>query len=95
MLKTGVIQEANQPAQTCLPHEHLKSMIGRAEIIGAYFVGGAGGIVIDRSGDVWFANVSASNTITELVGVAKGPQFFPCSYFTDTSCPQFQGGGNW
>ncbi len=51
-------------------------------------------IAIDAFGNVWVTNWG-SGTITELVGLTTGPQFFPCSYFTDTSCPQFQGGGNY
>ncbi len=33
-------------------------------------------IAIDGSGNVWVTNLS-SNTVTELVGVAKGPQYWP------------------
>ena len=52
------------------------------------------GIAIDASGNVWVTNY-AGDTISDVVGVTTGPQYFPCSYFTDTSCPQFQGGGNY
>ena len=52
------------------------------------------GIAIDASGNVWVENYGDS-TLTEIMGVATGPQYFPCSYFTSTTCPQFQGGGNW
>ena len=51
------------------------------------------GIAIDNEGNVWVAN-SADGILTKIPFVAKGPQYFPCSHFTDTSCPQFQGGGN-
>ena len=45
------------------------------------------GIAIDKSGNVWVTNGS-SNNVTELVGVATGPQYWPYSG------PQFPGGGN-
>ncbi len=62
--------------------------------IGTYNVGTRpAGIAIDASGNVWVSNEGSSN-VTKLMGITTGPQYFPCSYFTDTSCPQFQGGGN-
>lgn len=45
--------------------------------LAAYIVGkDAIDIQIDSSGNVWVVNMS-SNTVTELVGVAKGPQYWP------------------
>jgi streptogramin lyase len=56
--------------------------------IGTYPVGNApDGIAIDAAGNVWVVNVS-DGMVTKLVGVTKGPQFFP---YTG---PQFPGGGN-
>ncbi len=52
-------------------------------------------IAIDAAGNVWVMNDYSPGTVAEILGVAKGPQYFLCSYFTDTSCPQFQGGGNY
>jgi len=45
------------------------------------------GIAIDSSGNVWVTN-NSNNTVTKLVGVTVGPEFFPYSG------PQFPGGGN-
>ncbi len=57
--------------------------------IGTYAVGTLSfGIAIDASGNVWVAN-NSSGTVTEIFGVAQGPQYFP---YTG---PQFPGGGNW
>lgn len=57
--------------------------------LGTYAVGsGPVGIAIDASGNVWVTN-SGGNNVTEIVGVATGPQYFPYSG------PQFPGGGNW
>ena len=38
-----------------------------------------GGIAIDGSGNIWVTPplISSSNFVIELVGVAKGPQYFP------------------
>ena len=44
-----------------------------------------GGIAIDTYGDVWVANTN-DNTVTEWMGIAAGPQYFP---YTG---PQFPGG---
>ncbi len=52
------------------------------------------GIAIDKAGNVWVTN-DGGTTVNEIVNTALGPQYFPCSYFTDTTCPQFQGGGNY
>jgi len=57
-------------------------------IIGTYSVGANPiGIAIDATGNVWVTN-SSDNTVTKLVGLAKGPQYFPYKG------PQFPGGGN-
>ena len=57
-------------------------------IIGTYNVGfGPWGVAIDTSGNAWITDPS-SNLLFELVGVAKGPQYWP---YTG---PQFPGGGN-
>ena len=46
-------------------------------IIGTYPVGKwPTGIAIDASGNVWVAN-AGSNNVTEIVGAAQGPQYFP------------------
>ena len=50
------------------------------------------GIAIDASGNIWVTNPN-NDMVTELVNVTTGPQYFPCSHFTDTTCPQFQSGG--
>ena len=52
------------------------------ETIGEYNTAGETpfGIAIDSGGNVWVANngfPQESNTVTELVGVAKGPQYWP------------------
>ncbi|MCL4467849.1 MAG: hypothetical protein M1591_02795 [Deltaproteobacteria bacterium] len=54
------------------------------------------GLAIDASGNVWVTNYG-DRTVSEIVGVAQGPQYFPCQYSTavGNTCPQFQGGGNW
>ncbi len=66
-------------------------------VLRTYPVGkGPLGIAIDDSGNVWVTNIG-DGTVSEIVGVAKGPQYFPCQYSTaaGNTCPQFQGGGNW
>ena len=46
-------------------------------IMGTYPVGlSPVGITIDASGNVWVAN-QGDNTVTKIVGVAKGPQYYP------------------
>ncbi len=60
----------------------------KGDFINTYTVGSQPkGIAIDASGNVWVSN-SNSNTVSEIVGVAAGPQEFPYSG------PQFPGGGN-
>ncbi len=57
-------------------------------IVHSYPVGSTPwGIAIDHSGNVWITN--GVSTVTEIVGVATGPQYFP------VSGPVFSGGGNW
>ncbi len=58
-------------------------------IIGTDFVGynTPPGIAIDPAGNIWVTN-SLSNTVTEIFGIATGPQYFP---YTG---PVFPGGGN-
>ena len=63
--------------------------------IATYPVGSAPtGIAIDASGNVWVENWG-DGSVTEIIGVATGPQYFPCQYSPTNGCPQFQGGGNW
>ncbi len=50
------------------------------------------GIAIDSQGNVWVTNYYNSATVTEIVGVTQGPQYFPVS---GPNPPQFAGGGNW
>ncbi len=55
-------------------------------LLAAFAVGnGPSGIAIDAYGDVWVTN-TGDNTVTEWMGIAAGPQFFP---YTG---PQFPGG---
>ncbi|MCL5278010.1 MAG: hypothetical protein M1517_09585 [Deltaproteobacteria bacterium] len=55
-------------------------------LLAAFAVGnGPGGVAIDAYGDVWVANTT-DGTVTEWVGIAAGPQYFPYSG------PQFPGG---
>ncbi|MCL4557203.1 MAG: fibronectin type III domain-containing protein [Deltaproteobacteria bacterium] len=63
---------------------------------GTYVITGSNGpkgIAIDSFGNVWVTNEGTSgnygSTVTELAGIADGPQFWP---YTG---PQFPGGGNW
>ena len=53
-----------------------------------YSIGGYHeGIAIDKSGNVWVTNVNG-DSVSELVGVTKGPQYWPYKG------PVFPGGGN-
>ncbi len=63
---------------------------------GTYTVINPIGIAIDSAGNVLAAMGTTSTTqyLAEWPGIATGPQFFPCSYFTDTSCPQWPGSMN-
>ena len=46
-------------------------------IIATYSAGlGPSGIAIDSSGNVWVTNYG-DNTVTEIMGVASGPQYWP------------------
>ncbi len=66
----------------------ISELSSSGSAIGTYPVGNApDGIAIDASGNVWVVNYS-DNTITKLLGLTKGPQYFP---YTG---PQFPGGGN-
>ncbi len=57
-------------------------------VIEIYPVGtNSNGVAIDKSGNIWVTNGS-NNTVTEIIDVAKGPQYFP---YTG---PVFPGGGN-
>ncbi|MCL5878914.1 MAG: fibronectin type III domain-containing protein [Deltaproteobacteria bacterium] len=61
--------------------------------IGTYAIEGSSngvGLAIDASGNVWVTEYS-NNKVIEIIGITKGPQYFPCS---GTGCPVFQGGGN-
>ena len=58
-------------------------------IVKTYNVGLAPvGMVIDTHGNGWVIN-AGSNTVTELVGIAQGSQYWPYKG------PQWIGGGNW
>ncbi|MCL5879072.1 MAG: hypothetical protein M1428_04670 [Deltaproteobacteria bacterium] len=62
---------------------NLDGSIAKIYSIGGYHEG----IAIDKSGNVWVTNVNG-DSVSVLIGVAKGPQYFP---YTG---PQFPGGGN-
>ncbi len=60
--------------------------------------GGSSGLVIDSSGNVW-TTVREYSLMAEIVGVAKGPQYFPgtqsqCTYTFSPSGYAFNAAGN-
>ena len=66
----------------------LTELNSSGNLIGTYPVGNSpDGMAIDASGNIWVVN-NIDNTVTKLLGLTKGPQYFP---YTG---PQFPGGGN-
>ena len=66
----------------------LTELNSSGNLIGTYPVGNSpDGMAIDASGNIWVVN-NIDNTVTQLLGLTKGPQYFP---YTG---PQFPGGGN-
>jgi len=66
----------------------LNSTIIGGSLVGIYNVGRFPmGIVVDKYGNIWVTN-SADNTVTELIGITNGPQYWPYQG------PISPGGGN-
>jgi streptogramin lyase len=63
----------------CGSSSYVTEINSSGVVIGTYSVGkNPTGIAIDTLGNVWVAN-TGSGSVTELVGAAKGPQYFPYS----------------
>ena len=83
-----VVNQGNGTVGPAPGDSNVTELSSSGKLIGTYAAGTyPDGIAIDASGNVWVVN--SGGTVTELVGVAKGPQFWPYSG------PQFPGGGNY
>lgn len=71
------IDQANDIWLTDSANAELVEISPSGTLLAALPVGNnPGGVAIDVYGDVWVANTN-DNTVTEWMGVAAGPQFFP------------------
>ncbi len=71
------IDQANDIWVTDAANAALLVFSPAGRLLASFAVGNnPGGIAIDAYGDVWVANTN-DNTVTEWIGVAAGPQFFP------------------